>query len=218
MDIVNHPELCEFEKTEIEYLGLVIKEGVVSMDPTRVQAVCKWPTPCNLHDIRAFVGFANFYRCFIKDFSQLCQPLYNLTKKDTPFVWRAAQKEAFCKLHTAFMERPALALWEQGCETRLELDASTFATGGVLLQLGDNGLWHPVAYRSESMIKAEHNYQIWDCEMLTIIWALEDWRHFVEGTKKPFEIITDHSKLHCWPQGGGHCTVAPPEPLYSQAG
>jgi hypothetical protein len=197
-DLYLQPEKCEFEKTEIKYLGLVIKEGVVSMDPAKVQAVREWPTPRNLHNIRAFVGFANFYRRFIRDFSQLCRPLHDLTKKDTPFVWGAAQKEAFRKLCTAFTEEPALALWEQGSDTQLEVDTSAFATGGVLLQLGDDGLWHPVAYRSESMIKAERNYQIWDCEMLAIIRALEDWCHYLEGTEKPFEIITDHSNLTFW--------------------
>ena len=80
-DLYLRPEKCEFEKSEIEYLGLVVREGEVAMDPVKVEAVTSWPTPKNLKDVRGFIGFANFYRRFIKDFSKITCPLYNLIKK-----------------------------------------------------------------------------------------------------------------------------------------
>ena len=83
-DLYLRPEKCEFEKTEIEYLGLVIREGEICMDPAKVEAVRNWPVPKTLRDIRGFIGFANFYRRFIKDFSKIARPLHDLTKKDTP--------------------------------------------------------------------------------------------------------------------------------------
>ena len=85
-DLYLRPEKCAFEKDEIDYLGLIIHAGSVSMDPVKVKAVTTWSTPKCLKDVRAFIGFANFYRRFIKDFSKLARPLHDLTKKDTPFT------------------------------------------------------------------------------------------------------------------------------------
>ena len=90
-------------------------------------------------------------------------------------------------------------MWEPDRPTRLEVDSSGYATGGVLLQkLKKDGLWHPVAFRSQSMIDAERNYEIYDKEMLAIIRALEDWRHYLEGLPLPFDIISDHQNLTYW--------------------
>jgi hypothetical protein len=108
------------------------------------------------------------------------------------------QKQAFNTLKEAFTSKPVLALWESHQKTRLEVDASGFATQGVISQEGNDGLWHPVMFRTESMIKAERNYQTWDWEMLTIIPALEEWHHYLEGLPQPFEIITDHNNLMFW--------------------
>ena len=195
-DLYLRPEKCEFEKTEIEYLGLVIRQGQVSMDPVKVQAVKEWSTPRNLTEVRGFLGFANFYRRFIQDFAKLARPLNDLTKKDTKWNWGDDQQLAFDTLKEKFISDPILVMWNQSRPTRIEVDASGFATGGVILQKCDDDLWHPVAYRSESMSEAERNYEIYDREMLAIIRALEDWRHFLEGL--PFEIISDHKNLEYW--------------------
>jgi len=68
------PEKCEFEQQSIEYLGMIIRPGEVQMDPGKVAAVKDWPTPTMLKEVRAFIGFANFYRRFIKDFSSMARP------------------------------------------------------------------------------------------------------------------------------------------------
>lgn len=85
------PEKCEFKKSEIEYLGLIIRAGEVAMDPIKVKAVTEWPTPKSLKELRGFIGFANFYRHFIQDFSKIAHPLHDLTKKDVPFLWGPSQ-------------------------------------------------------------------------------------------------------------------------------
>ena len=197
-DLYLRPEKCEFEKSEIEYLGLVVREGEVAMDPVKVEAVTSWPTPKNLKDVRGFIGFANFYRRFIKDFSKIARPLHDLTKKDTPFVWGSAQQDAFDTLKKAFTSQPILAVWNPDLPTRIEVDASSYATGGVISQKHADGFWHPIAYRSQSMSEAERNYDIYDREMLAICEALKDWRHFLEGLAEPFEIWTDHQNLQYW--------------------
>ena len=197
-DLYLRPEKCEFERKEIEYLGLVIREGEVRMDPAKVEAVRNWPIPRNLRALRGFLGFANFYRRFIKDFATIAQPLNSLTRKNVPWQWDEPQQQAFDTLRTAFTSAPILVLWDPGRPTRIEVDASGFATGGALLQKHEDGLWHPVAFRSASMQPVERNYEIYDREMLAIIEALKDWRHFLEGLPDPFEIVTDHSNLEYW--------------------
>lgn len=197
-DLFLRLDKCEFEKEEVDYLGLVIRQGQVSMDPDKVRAITDWPTPKNLRDVRGFLGFCNFYRRFIKDFSTTVQPLNELTRKDVPWQWGEAQQTAFDTLRKAFTTAPILAIWDPNRPTRIETDASGFATGGTLSQKLDDGLWHPIAYRSASMQPAERNYEIYDREMLAIIEALKDWRHYLEGLPKPFEIITDHANLEYW--------------------
>lgn len=198
-DLYLRPEKCEFERTSVEYLGMVISQGQVAMDAVKVQAVKDWPTPTNLREVRGFLGFANFYRRFIRDFSRLARPLNDLTKKDCPWSWETVQQEAFDQLKERFTEQPILAMWDPYLPTRVEVDASGYATGGVILQKQQkDGLWHPVAYRSESMSEAERNYEIYDREMLAIVRALEDWRHYLEGLPESFEIITDHRNLEYW--------------------
>jgi hypothetical protein len=195
-DLYLKPEKCEFEKQEMEYLGMIIQPGEVRMDPGKVAAVKDWPTPTTLKEVRAFIGFANFYRRFIKDFATVARPLHDLTKKDMPWQWHAEQQKAFDWLKEKFCCEPILKVYDPELPTRVEVDASGFATGGILSQKHTDGLWHPVAYRSDSMSKEERNYEIYDREMLGCIRAFEDWRHFLEGI--PFELVTDHKNIEWW--------------------
>ena len=197
-DLYLRPEKCEFEREEVEYLGLIIRRGEVTMDPVKVHAVTNWPNPRNLRELRGFLGFANFYRRFIQDFARITRPLHDLTKRDAPWLWGQSQQQAFNSLKNSFTLRPILAMWEPNRPTRLEVDASGYATGGVLLQQLEDGRWHPIAFRSESMVEAERNYEIYDKEMLAVIRGLEDWRHYLEGLPTPFTIVTDHRNLEYW--------------------
>jgi hypothetical protein len=197
-DLYLRPEKCEFEHEEVKYLGLIIRRGEVTMGPVKVHAIMNWPAPRNLRELRGFLGFANFYRCFIQDFARLARPLNDLTKKDILWNWSTTQQQAFDSLKGSFSSQPILTMWELNRPTRLEVDASGYATGRVLLQLLEDDHWHPVAFRSESMAKAERNYEIYDKEMLAVIRGLEDWRHYLEGLPQPFTIITDHRNLEYW--------------------
>jgi hypothetical protein len=170
------PEKCKFEQSHVGHLGLVISPGKVSMDPIKVKAVRDWTPPTKLKEVRSFIGFANFYRRSIKDFSKICRPLHDLTKKDVPSVWGPTQQAAFEMLKAAFTSKPVLAIWSPTRPTRIEVDASEYATDGVILQKCNNldSLWHPIAFRSTSFKEAERNYKIWNCEMLAITKALKD--------------------------------------------
>jgi hypothetical protein len=81
------PEKCEFKKTRIEYLGVIISHNKVEMDPVKIAGVADWPTPSNKKEVQSFVGFINFYRQFIPGFSHHAHTLFDLTTKDVRFIW-----------------------------------------------------------------------------------------------------------------------------------
>ena len=179
-------------RSEIAYLGLIIRPGEVLMDPGKVNAIRRWKTPENLKEVQVVLGFCNFYRRFCEDMAEIAQPLTELTKKNEPFVWTKVHDEAFEKLKDRFSREPILKIYKFGLPTCIIIDASNIATGGVLEQK------HPVAYRSFLMSKEERNYPIYDREMLGLIRALEDWRYFLEGLPEPFEAQTDHKNMEWW--------------------
>lgn len=188
-------EKCEFEKEKIEYLGLIISQGKIEMDPVKVEGVSKWPEPENVKDVQSFLGFVNFYRRFIQDFADLARPLHDLTKKGTVWRWSPRQQQAFDDLKRSVTSSPVLIFPDDNKPYKLEADSSDYATGAVLSQEGSDGKWHPVAFMSKSLSEVERNYDIHDKEMLAIIRALDEWRHYLEGTEHTFEIWTDHKNL-----------------------
>ncbi|GLB43872.1 putative retrotransposable element tf2 155 kda protein type 1-like [Lyophyllum shimeji] len=190
------PEKCEFERTEIEYLGLIISHGTASMDPVKVAGVAEWPVPKNKKEVQSFPGFTNFYRRFIRDFSHHARPLFDLTAKDVAWTWRSGQQDAFDALKRAITSKPVLIFPDDDRPFRVEADSSDFATGAVLSQQSpEDEKWHPVAFYSKSLNAVERNYEIHDKEMLAIIRALEEWRHFLEGAQHKVDIYADHKNL-----------------------
>jgi transposase InsO family protein len=189
------PEKCEFERTKVEYLGLVISAGSVEMDPIKVAGVAEWPVPENRKEVQSFLGFVNFYRRFVQDFSKVARPLFELTKKDILWRWGREEQEAFDQLRHKITSTPILKAPEDNKAFRLEADSSGVATGAVLSQQTDDGRWHPVAFYSKSLNATERNYEIYDKELLAIIRAVEEWRYLLEGAQFPFEIWTDHKNL-----------------------
>ncbi len=133
-DLYAKAEKCFFEKDSIEYLGMIISKGHVAMDPKKVSGVLEWPVPVKVKQVQAFLGFANFYRRFIKDFAKIAKPLTHLTKKDIPWVWDTEQQEAFEVLKKAFTSAPILRIPDDVNPFRLSTDASDFAVGAVLSQ------------------------------------------------------------------------------------
>src|SRR3981189_3458165 len=106
------------------------------MDPVKVKGVADWPTPVKLRDVRAFLGFAGFYRCFIRNFSRLARPMNDLTKKDTPWNWGLLQQQSFDNMKARFTDTPVLLQPDLSTPFCLECDASKFACGAVLSQRG----------------------------------------------------------------------------------
>jgi hypothetical protein len=180
----------------LQYLGLIITEDHVEMDPVKVAGVAEWPQPTNKQEVQSFFGFANFYCQFIKDFSHHARPLFDLTWNDQKWKWDLPEATTFRKLKEAITSAPVLTTPADNRPFRIEADSSDFATGAVVSQLSaEDKKWHPVAYLSKSLSETEPNYEIHDKEMLAIIHTLEEWRHFLEGAPDKFEIWTDHKNL-----------------------
>ena len=186
---------CEFETTRTKYLGLIITPGGIEMDPTKVQTIKNWLPPPGLRDLQKFLGFANFYRRFIRDFSQITAPLNKLLRKDIAWSWDTEQQLAFKDFKNAFASAPVLAMFDYTKRTVLETDASDWASGGVLSQYNDRGVLQPVAYFSSKHTAAECNYEIYDKELLAIVKSLKEWRPELQGIQEPFEILTDYKNL-----------------------
>src|SRR3979490_1929369 len=127
-------EKCKFERTRIEYLGLMISEGKGEMDPVKVRGVTEWPTPKNRKEVQSFLGFANVYRHFIKDFSLHARPLFDLTKKEVQWKWGEDEEGALRKLKDQITSAPVLTFPDDTWRYRVEADTLDFATGATLSQ------------------------------------------------------------------------------------
>ena len=192
-DLFLKPEKCQFEKPSMDFLGMVVGNGELRMDPVKTEAVAKWPTPKNLTEVRSFMQFCNFYRSFIPSFATITVPFNELTKKDVKFVWAARQQSAFDTLKAAIADQVVLMLPVPGAKFRLETDASDYAAGAVLHQIVE-GRPRPLAFFSKTFDDAQRNYQIYDKELLAVMLGLEHWRHFLRNAPQ-FEIWTDHKNL-----------------------
>jgi hypothetical protein len=186
---------CEFSTSKTKYLGIIITPGGLEMDDDKVKALSEWEPPSTRRQLQRFLGFANFYRRFIQGFSTLSLPLVSLTRKDAPFAWTTDCQLAFEALKKAFITAPALRTYDWSLKTVVEVDASNWASGGCLSQVGPDGELYPVAYFSAKHSAQECNYDIYDKELLAIIKALEEWRPELEGSEEPFQIVTDHKNL-----------------------
>jgi len=194
-DLYVKPEKCVWKVKKVPFLGVVMGEGKVEMEEDKVAGVLKWPALQCVRDVRKFLGLANYYRRFVKDFAKVALPMNKLTRKDEKWKWEEEQQNAFERLKQIFTSRPTLATPDLDKEFRVEADASNFATGGVLSVKGEDELWRPVAFISKALNETERNYEIHDKEMLAVIRCLEAWRHFLEGAQLKFEIWTDHKNL-----------------------
>ena len=185
---------CEFEVKSTKYLGFIIEAGKgLRMDPEKVKAIREWEAPKTVKAVRSFLGFANFYRQFIKDFSKLAAPLTRLTGNVT-FRWTAEEQAAFDSLREAFISNPALAQFDPDRATVLETDASGYAVAGCLSQYDDKGVLRPVAYFSKKMDQHQVNYEIHDKELLAVVLCLKEWDAELRSVQS-FKVVTDHKNL-----------------------
>ncbi len=174
---------CIFHAQSVPFLGYIVLSVGMRMDPDKVQAVVDWPTPDSRKALQRFLGFANFYRRFIRNYSQLAAPLTALTSTKTTFRWSSSAEAVFSKLKSCFVSAPILVAPDPSRQFVVEVDASEVGVGAVLSQRSSSdGKMHPCTYFSHRLSPAERNYDIGNRELLAVKLALEEWRHWLEGS------------------------------------
>ncbi|KAL0148225.1 hypothetical protein M9458_056457 [Cirrhinus mrigala] len=190
-------EKCEFHVHQTSFLGYQVSHQGVKIDSTKVQAVTDWPQPTTIKELQRFLGFANFYRRFIRNYSTIDSPLTSLLKnKPKKLCWTEEASHAFNTLKTSFTSAPVLKHPDPDLPFVVEVDASDCGIGAVLSQHhGQPGKLHPCAFYSRKLTSAERNYDVGNKELLSMKAAIEEWRHWLEGACHPFQVITDHKNL-----------------------
>ena len=181
-------EKCDFWMTKVKFLGHVVSEEGISVDPSKIEAVLNWERPKNVSEIRSFLGLAGYYRRFVENFSKIASPLTKLTRKNVKFVWDDKCEEAFEELKRRLTSAPVLIIPNNEEPYTVYTDASGNGLGCVLMQHG-----RVVAYASRQLKPHERNYPTHDLELAAVVFALKIWRCYLYGAK--FELYSDHQSL-----------------------
>ncbi|KAK3548954.1 hypothetical protein QTP70_021664 [Hemibagrus guttatus] len=190
-------EKCEFHHSMVTLLGYMISHQGVEMDTVKDQAVTEWPEASTVRELQRFLGFANFYRRFIRNYSSVAGPLTSLLRgKPKKLSWTDQARTAFLQLKDRFSTAPILRHPDPELPFVVEVDASCSGIGAVLSQRhGEPGKLHPCTFHSRKLTAAERNYDVGNRELLAIKAALEEWRHWLDGARHLFQVLTDHRNL-----------------------
>lgn len=185
-------EKCQFCRPQLRYLGYVVDGQGLRVDPEKVDAILRIPRPTGVTEIRRFAGMASWYRRFVPDFASIMTPLNRLTKKGVRFLWTDDCEEAFNRIKRHLVSAPILTCPDFERPFSLQTDASAYGLGAVLTQNFEDGE-RVIGFLSRSLTRQERNYSTTERECLGVIWAIEKFRHYLEGTQ--FTVVTDHASL-----------------------
>ena len=186
------PKKCHFGQRKVKYLGHVISREGIQPDPEKISAIKEYPVPRSVKDVRAFLGLANYYRKFVKDFAKIAGPLHDLTKKGLKFQWNEDCQSAFERLIQALTQAPILAYPDFAVEFTLATDASDEGLGYVLGQV-QNGKEVVIGYAGRKLLPAEKNYSVTEREALALVSGIRHFRSYLYGVH--FKVYTDHSAV-----------------------
>ncbi len=191
-----NPDKCEFFKTRLKYLGYIIEGGRgLRTDPEKVSTMVNYPQPTTTTEIKRLIGLCSWYRRFISNFSTLVSSINDLLKgkkKKQKVDCNPKAEEAFINIKNALIAAPVLCSPDFSQTFTIQCDASDTGLGGVLTQELDGGE-RVIAYCSRTLSRAERNYTVTERELLALLFSLEKFRMYVEGTV--FKVITDHASL-----------------------
>ena len=186
---------CELHKLKISFLGHMVSKDGVETDPEKIKTVVEWPQSENAKQMQSFLGFCNYYRNFIRNFSEIAKSLFKMTSKKEKFEWTEERLAAFHRLKEMLTSPSVLAYPDHEKQFFVECDASNYAIGGVLSQKGNDETLHPIYYYSKTLSKAEVNYSITEKGLLAIKTAFTEWRHLLQGAKHKIIVYSDHRNL-----------------------
>ena len=186
------PVKCELFKNEVLFLGHKVSQEGIQTNPKLINSVRDWKEPTSVKGIQQFVGLCNYYRQFIRNFSEMAAPLTRLTRKGIPFVWDDKCQSAFQDLKQALCDSPVLAYPRNTSDYILDTDASDVGVGGILSQVQD-GKERVVAFASKKLNRAQQRYSVTRRELLAVVTFTHHFRHYLLGRK--FLLRTDHGSL-----------------------
>lgn len=189
-----NPNKCLFVQQQIQFLGHEIDEQGIRPCPEKTRAILNLPTPKTIKAATSFVKMAEYYRSHIPNFSMLAQPLFDLTKKNSRFEWKDTQQEAFDQIKNCLINRPLLHFPDSNRQFIIQVDASDYGIGAVLMQNVDQSD-KPIAYMSQKLNQQQRNWNTTEKECFAVVSSIKKWHHYVSG--RHFFIKTDHHSL-CW--------------------
>ena len=188
---------CEMLVEEVQFLGHEISHGKIRPLREKTDAIDQCPRPKTLKELQHFLGLAQYYRRFIKNFSSIACPLFELTRKDGVdikghLLWDEKAEQAFGELKQALKSSAVLALPDFTKPFFLDTDASGVGVGAVLEQEID-GVRKPIGYFSKHLSAAQRRYSALERELLAIVLAIEHFHHLVFGHE--LTVFSDHQPL-----------------------
>lgn len=184
---------CVFARERVKYLGHVISREGISPDNDKVRAVLEMREPSNLQQLRTFLQTCSWFRKFIPDFAKVSEPLTRLTRKSQTWIWGSEQAGAFESLKRLLTTAPILIQPDYSKPFILRTDASNFALGTCLLQGESPPAERPIEYASRLLTSAERNYSTTEREALAVVWAVEQFRGYIDGHQVC--VRSDHQPL-----------------------
>jgi RNase H-like domain found in reverse transcriptase len=166
-----------------------------TMSIDKVQTIQDWPKPQKVKDIQSFLSFADFYCRFIYNYSDITVLLTRLTRNGNPWAFTEECRGPFNYLNKAFTLASILSHWVPNRPMAVETNTSDYALGTILSLFDDEGVLNPVAFHSQTFTGAKLNYDVHDKELLAIFEAFQHWRHYLEGSSSPIDVVTDHKNF-----------------------
>lgn len=188
-----NPKKWRFMVPQGKLLGHIVCKVGLKTDPDKIRVIVEMESPIDVIGLKSFLGHIGYYKRFIKNFADISYPLDKLTRKSDPYTWGTSEGEAFEELKNRLVVAPILAYPNWDREFHVHVDASNFAIGATLAQVGGHGLDHPIYFASRLLSKAEKNFSTTEREALGMVYAVQKFRHYLLVT--PFTSYVDHQAL-----------------------
>lgn len=185
-------EKSRFCRNQVRYLGYLLTENGLAIDSSKLEPILNYSRPKCIRDVRRLMGLMGFYQKFIKNYSHVTAPITDLLKKEKKFKWTEAAESALEELKSVLTSSPVLANPIYNRPFIIETDASELAVGAALLQDFPDGR-RIIAYYSKKLSSTQRKYAATEKECLAVVLAVENFRHYVEGTT--FAVITDAKSI-----------------------